>query len=110
MERCADWHTTRSEVDLREGGRLLMRMEARDGSAGVDFGGIYTRVEPYRLVEFRMDDERAVTVAFEAADDGTLVQETFDAESDLDLEAQRRGWQAILDNFARYVEASHAPR
>jgi uncharacterized protein YndB with AHSA1/START domain len=28
-----DWHTTRSSVDLREGGKFLSRMEAKDGSA-----------------------------------------------------------------------------
>jgi len=32
------------------------------------------------------------------------VQETFDAESETPTEMQRAGWQAILDNFARYVE------
>ncbi len=35
-----DWHTTRAENDLRPGGKFLSRMEAKDGSFGVDFGGI----------------------------------------------------------------------
>ncbi|HEX7769716.1 MAG TPA: SRPBCC domain-containing protein, partial [Dokdonella sp.] len=51
-----DWHTTRSEVDLRAGGRFVSRMEAKDGSVGFDFGGVYTRVEPQRAIEYRMDD------------------------------------------------------
>ena len=35
-----DWHTPRAENDLREGGKFLSRMEARDGSMGFDFGGV----------------------------------------------------------------------
>lgn len=37
-----DWHTTRSTADLREGGKFLSRMEAKDGSEGFDFEGTYT--------------------------------------------------------------------
>ncbi|HQW93764.1 MAG TPA: SRPBCC domain-containing protein, partial [Ferruginibacter sp.] len=36
-----DWHTPRAENDLRVGGKFLSRMEARDGSMGFDFGGVY---------------------------------------------------------------------
>ena len=35
-----DWHTTASEVDLREGGRFSSRMESKDGVHGFDFGGV----------------------------------------------------------------------
>lgn len=104
-----DWHTPRSAVDLRVGGRLSSRMEAKDGSAGFDFGGVYTRVEPPRLVELRMDDGREVRVEFLDTADGTRVRETFDADTAGSLDLQRRGWQAILDNFARYVEGLAAP-
>jgi hypothetical protein len=34
-----------------------------------------------------------------------VVKETFDAESENPAEMQRQGWQAILDNFGRHVEA-----
>ena len=33
------------------------------------------------------------------------IQETFDAETENPPELQRMGWQAILDNFGRHVEA-----
>ena len=36
-----DWHTTKAENDLRVGGKFLSRMEAKDGSFGFDFGGVY---------------------------------------------------------------------
>jgi uncharacterized protein YndB with AHSA1/START domain len=99
------WHTPTSTVDLREGGTFSARMEAKDGSAGFDFGGTYTRVVPGQVIEYRMGDDREVTVEFVEGADGVLVRETFDAESENSPELQRQGWQAILDNFGRYVEA-----
>jgi uncharacterized protein YndB with AHSA1/START domain len=101
----ADWRTTRSTVDLREGGKFQARMEARDGTAGFDFEGTYTRVVPHKIIEYRMSDGREVTVEFVERASGVLVKETFDAETENPPELQRTGWQAILDNFGRYVEA-----
>lgn len=100
-----DWHTTRSTVDLREGGRFLARMEAKDGSFGFDFEGTYTRIDPQRIIAYRMDDGREVESAFVDGPGGVRVTSTFDAESENPAEMQRAGWQAILDNFGRYVEA-----
>jgi len=99
-----DWHTTRSEVDLRVGGKFNARMEAKDGSFGFDFEGTYTRVEPRQVVEYRMGDGREARVEFVERSGGVLVRETFDAETENPAEVQRQGWQAILDSFRRYVE------
>ncbi len=100
-----DWHTTASVVDLREGGRFSARMEAKDGSEGFNFEGIYTRIDPYKSIEYRMSDDREVSVEFAELADGVLVKEIFDAETENTPELQRAGWQAILNKFARYVEA-----
>ena len=100
-----DWHTTRSTVDLREGGRFLSRMEAKDGSEGFDFEGTYTRIVPHKAIEYQMSDGREVKVEFIERAGGVLVKETFDAETENTPELQRTGWQAILDNFGRHVEA-----
>ena len=100
-----DWHTTNAAVDLREGGKFSSRMEAKDGSQGFDFEGTYTRVEPGKRIEYRMSDDREVAVEFVERADGVLVKETFDTENENSAEMQRAGWQAILDNFARHVEA-----
>lgn len=100
------WHTTRSTVDLRVGGKLMSRMEAKDGSAGFDFEGIYTRIVPKQAIEFRMSDGREVSIEFHERADGVFVKETFDAETENTPELQRQGWQAILDNFGRYVEGN----
>ena len=98
-----DWHTTTSTVDLREGGKFLSRMEAKDGSAGFDFEATYTRIVPKKAIDFRMTDGREVQVEFVERNGGVLVKETFDAETENTPEMQRQGWQSILDNFARYV-------
>jgi len=100
-----DWHTTKSTVDLRDGGKFLSRMEAKDGSAGFDFEGTYTRIVPQSVIEYRMSDGREVKVEFVKRPGGVLVKETFDAETENTPELQRHGWQAILDNFGRHVEA-----
>ncbi len=100
----ADWHTTRASVDLRVGGAFSSRMEAKDGSFGFDFAGTYTRIVPNELIEYSFGD-RTGLVEFNAGPEGATVRVTFDAETELSLEQQRQGWQAILDNFARHVEA-----
>jgi uncharacterized protein YndB with AHSA1/START domain len=103
-----DWHTTESSVDLREGGKFSARMEAKDGSAGFDFEGIYTRVVPKKAIDFRMSDGREVNVEFVERRGEVLVKETFDAETENTAELQRQGWQAILDSFSRHVEAKRS--
>ena len=100
-----DWHTTKSTVDLREGGKFLSRMEAKDGSFGFDFEGTYSRVVPNKLIEYAMPDGRQVEVEFTERAVGVDIRSTFDAETQNPPEMQREGWQAILDNFVRHVEA-----
>ncbi len=103
-----DWHTPHAEVDLREGGRFLSRMEAKDGSAGFDFEGTYSAVEPMRMIEQTLADNRAIKVEFIDEPIGIIVRETFDAEPNMPIHMQRAGWQAILDNFKRHVEEGAA--
>ena len=101
-----DWHTTNATVDLRVGGAFSSRMEAKDGSMGFDFSGTYTKIVEHELIEYSLEDGRVVQVEFAAGDNGVTVRETFEAESANAAEQQRQGWQAILNNFARHVEAS----
>jgi uncharacterized protein YndB with AHSA1/START domain len=99
-----DWHTTKSEVDLRIGGSFSSRMEAKDGSMGFDFAGTYTRIEKRHLIECSFGG-RMMLVEFIASPAGVTVRETFDAETTHPIEQQRQGWQSILNNFAKHVEA-----
>jgi uncharacterized protein YndB with AHSA1/START domain len=80
-------------------------MEARDGSMGFDFEGIYSNVMAPRLIEYSLSDKRKVQVEFSAVGNATQVTETFDAEQINSVELQRTGWQAILNNFKKYVES-----
>ncbi|HRG89282.1 MAG TPA: SRPBCC family protein, partial [Chitinophagales bacterium] len=99
-----DWHTPRAENDLRVGGSFSSRMEAKDGSFGFDFGGVYDEVETHKVIAYTLGDNRKVRVVFESNGSNTTVTETFDAENQNPVEMQRAGWQAILDNFKKYVE------
>ncbi len=102
-----DWHTPRAENDLRTGGSFSSRMEAKDGSFGFDFGGVYDQVVEHKIIAYTMSDGRKVEVHFTEMEDGkTHVFETFDAEGTNPVEMQMAGWQAILDNFKRYVESN----
>ncbi len=99
-----DWHTPRAENDLRVGGKFSFRMEAKDGSAGFDFWGIYDEVEENKLIKYTMGDGRKAEVIFAGDNSETKVVVNFEPENENSIEMQRGGWQAILDNFKRYVE------
>lgn len=100
----SDWHSPFAENDLRVGGKFKIRMEARDGSGGFDFGGVYDSVILLKQIKYTMDDGRNVQLSFSAEDENTIVSETFESEAINPVEFQQKGWQAILDNFKKYVE------
>lgn len=98
-----DWHCPSAEVNLSVGGAHRARMEARDGSFGFDFTGVYEEVEAPHALTLRLDDGRCARTTFVAADGGTCVTTVFDPEKTNPVEMQRDGWQAILDSYAAYV-------
>lgn len=100
-----DWCAPAATNDLRAGGVFSFRMEARDGSFGFDFGGVYDEVKPNELIRYTLGDGRKVSVSFISKSNDTEVIETFEAESMNSIEIQRGGWQAILDNFKKYTES-----
>ena len=101
-----DWHCPKAENDLRIDGKFLFRMEAKDGSFGFDFEGIYTAVKQNELIEYVLADERKVIITFTALSGQTQVTETFDPENEFPQEHQQTGWQSILNNFKKYVEGA----
>lgn len=100
-----DWHTPVAENDLRVGGKFLSRMEAKDGSFGFDFEGIYDAVVNHELISYNLADGRNVKIIFIDKGYQTEVIETFDAENENPVEMQREGWQAILNNFKNHTES-----
>jgi len=103
-----DWHTTKAAVDLRVGGQFSSRMEAKDGSFGFDFAGVYTKVEAPKVLEYSFGD-RSASVVFTEDTHGVTLTITFDSETTHPEDQQRAGWQSILDNFARHVLAQQKP-
>lgn len=101
-----DWHSPWAKNDLRPGGSFSARMEAKDGSFGFDFGGVYDVVKTHEYIEYTLGDDRKVKINFDAQGDSTKVTESFEAESTHSIEMQKGGWQAILDNFKKYTEAN----
>ena|SRR5687767_14913433 len=100
-----DWRTPRAENDLKVGGKFLYRMEAKDGSSGFDFEGTYEQVKIDELIVYSLTDGRKVEVIFTNDDNArTKIATAFEAENANPIEMQRDGWQAILNNFKKYVE------
>lgn len=100
-----DWHSPRAENDLRPGGKFSARMEAKDGSMGFDFAGVYDAVTQHEYIAYTMEDDRKVEVRFSREGNATKVVESFDAEDMNPHDMQRAGWQSILDNFKKYAES-----
>ncbi len=100
-----DWEAPYAENDFKVGGKFLTRMSAKDGSAGFDFCGVYSEVVEHEKISYVMEDGRKVNIVFTDEGGATLVTESFDPETENSLEMQREGWQAILENFKKYVES-----
>ncbi|WP_309610089.1 SRPBCC family protein [Flavobacterium sp.] len=101
-----DWHTTKSENDLKVGGKFLSRMEAKDGSFGFDFEGLYDEVKTNELIAYTLNDGRKAKIAFTSVNDSTIIDVVFEAENQNSTELQQNGWQAILNSFKNYTETN----
>jgi uncharacterized protein YndB with AHSA1/START domain len=100
-----DWETTKVTIDFRVGGRFLYHMAAKDRSFEFDFQGTFTNINPYINYEYQLDDLRLVKITLQETNQGTLVTEIFDPEQENTRELQQQGWQAILVQFKKFIEA-----
>lgn len=100
-----DWCCPDAKIDLKVGGKFNSRMEVKDGSMGFNFEGTFTSIITNSSIEYVLDDDRKVSVSFSETENGIKVVETFETEDENSAELQRQGWQCILDNFKKYVEA-----
>jgi len=101
------WQCPNSENDLRTGGRFKHRMEAKDGSFGFDFEGVYDNVEHHKKIAYTMGDGRKAVTSFTSQGAETLIETSFEPETTNSLEMQQQGWQAILNNFVNYVSSKN---
>lgn len=104
----ADWHCPAAKASFVEGGSFSHRMEAKDGSFGFDFEGVYDRIEPKSLIRYHLLDDRVVDVVFEEKKGFVRVAVAFEAETMNSPELQQEGWQAILNQFKRHAESLQA--
>ena len=101
-----EWHNTKIENDLREGGRFLFAMGLKNGSFNFDFSGTYDEVKTHELIAYTLDDGRKTTITFTATNP-VKVTETFEANSTDAIEMQRNFCQAVLDRFKSYTESGY---
>ncbi|HLL42287.1 MAG TPA: SRPBCC domain-containing protein [Segetibacter sp.] len=99
-----DWHNLLVEVDLKNEGRFLFRMQARDGSEGFDYCGKYDKVKTYELIELTTSDGRKAINTFIPHGNETIVTETFEVETQTPIDIQRDFCQKVLNNFKKYTE------
>lgn len=99
-----DWHCPRAENDLRVGGKMKSRMEAKDGSFGFDFEAVYDEIIDGKKIVYTIADGRKVTTGFENGNGGTKITTVFEAEDQNPAAMQQAGWQAILEHFKKYTE------
>lgn len=97
------WHCPRAENTMKVGGTYKARMEAKDGSFGFDFEAIYSEISAGKHFTYEFGG-RTASVNFNDSNHQTEVVVTFDPETENSIELQRDGWQAILNNFKKYVE------
>ena len=99
-----DWICPKATTDFEEGGLFIYRMESKDGKYGFDFGGKFEKIEMYKKIEYVIGDGRKVLVNFEKVGKKTKVSEEFEIEKMNSAETQKNGWQAILENYKKYLE------
>lgn len=103
------WHCPHAESDLCVGGRFSYRMEAKDGSLGFDYSGIFDDIQPATQLDYHLDDGRTVHIELVQLDDTrTLFREFFEADSQQDMELQRNGWLSIAEHLRDECERSAA--
>lgn len=102
----SEWHCPTAEHDLKVGGKLKYHMAAKDGSMAFDYTATFSVLKQNELIEYVLDDGRKVSIAFIHNGDATQITETFEVEDENSIDMQRQGWQAILNNFKKYVESN----
>lgn len=99
------WHCPNAENNFEIGGTFNYRMEAKDGSFGFNFSGIFDEIHPKKEIKFHLDDGRKVVVTF-IEEDATTVKmiQNFEPEKENLRDMQKEGWYAVMNNFHKYVE------
>jgi uncharacterized protein YndB with AHSA1/START domain len=98
------WWCPKAVNDLKVNGKFVYTMAAKDKSAKFDFSGTYLEVINNQKIVYKMDDDRYAIVRFIKEGKGSKIELAFEAEKTNSLKLQKQGWQAILNNFKKYIE------
>jgi len=101
-----DWHCPKAENNLEVGKSFTYTMAAKNGEMSFDFSGIYTEIEEFSKISYVLADDRKIFVTFTETEEGIELVEKFDPEKVNSEEMQQTGWQMILNNFKKYIEAN----
>ncbi len=99
-----DWWTPWVNQNFQVDQGFVYRMEARDGSMGFDFSGVFTEIVDHEKIVYVLEDGRKVLTTFEERDGRILLKQAFDAEDQNSAQMQKDGWQAILNHFKSFCE------
>lgn len=113
-----DWCCPKAENDLKVWWKFTSTMSAKDWSFSFDFSWTYTQVNNLKNInyviaswynqdwslEYDLEKGRKVEVIFEKSSNWVKIISNFEMEDENPEEMQRWGWQAILENFKKYVE------
>ncbi|MGZ4035577.1 MAG: SRPBCC domain-containing protein [Bacteroidia bacterium] len=100
-----EWYVPAAENNLRVNGKFKITMSSKDDDEHFDFEGVYTKVDENKLIEYTINDGRKVKIIFSTEGKETVITETFEIENIHPAKKQKDGWQSILNNFKKYVEA-----
>ena len=100
----SEWHTPKVKIELVEEGVFRYQMAAKDESASFAFEGKFEEIDEPNHLSMTLTDGRKVMIKFKSDGRFTNVTETFEPEAETPIDDQRRGWQAILNNFKDYAE------
>lgn len=100
-----DWHCPKAVNNLEVGKSFTYTMAAKNGEMSFDFTGIYTEIELLSKINYVLEDDRKIFVTFTETENGIELVEEFDPETENSEELQQTGWQMILNNFKKYIEA-----
>ncbi|WP_269234713.1 SRPBCC domain-containing protein [Flavobacterium flavigenum] len=101
-----DWHTPYVENDVKVGGEFKYTMARKDESICFDYEGIYTKLDKFSVIEYKLVDNRTGSVRFEIQYDKVKITEIFEPNSENPENEQKEFCQRVIDNFKKYTEAN----
>lgn len=111
-EHILQWHCPNNEWsccsvknDFVKGGRFSYIMKTNDQIMSNTLEGIYTNIELYKQISYKLGDGRDVKINFKNRVSGIVdIIQIIEPEKINPKELQRGGWQALLDSFKKYAE------